>query len=212
MRIVVIGTGGLGRETMEVLKRTKRRSDILGFLDDNPLTHGTIVNGYPVLGGIDWMKNNRVGAVCGIGDNYTRRKATMKAINYGAEFSTLIHPNADIGDTVTMGCGTIITSGNTITCNISIGEHVFINLDCTIGHDTKLEDYVNFSPGAHISGNCTFKEGCHVYTGAVVLPGITVGRWAEVGAGAVVTKDIEDYGVAIGIPAKVIKHREYDDV
>ena len=140
MRIVVIGTGGLGRETMEVVKRTERVNDALGFLDDNPMTHGTSVNGYPVLGGVDWLKNNKIEVLCGIGDNHTRRKVTLKAISYGAEFTTVVHPNADIGDTVPIGLGTIVTSGNTITCNIKIKEHVFINLDCTIGHDSVLED------------------------------------------------------------------------
>jgi len=212
MKIVVIGTGGLGRETMEVVKKTKRRNDALGFLDDNPMTHGMSVNDYPVLGGVDWLKNNKVEVLCGIGDNHTRRKVTLRALNYGATFTKIVHPNADIGDFVTMGRGTIITSGNTITCNIRIDEHVFINLDCTIGHDCIFEDYVNLSPGAHISGNCYLKEGCHIYTGGVLLPGITIGRWAEVGAGAVVTKDVPDYAVVVGVPAKVIKYREYDDV
>lgn len=212
MRVVVIGTGGLGRETMEVVKKTKRMNDALGFLDDNTMIHGTMVNDYPVLGGVDWLKNNKAECLCGIGDNHTRRKVTLRALSYGGEFTKVVHPNADIGYNITTGRGTIITSGNTITCNIRIGEHVFINLDCTIGHDSVLEDYVNLSPGAHISGNCHLKEGCHIYTGGVLIPGITIGKWAEVGAGAVVLEDVPDYGVAVGVPAKVKKYREYDDV
>lgn len=210
MKIVVIGTGGLGRETMEVVKRT--RSDILGFIDDNELTHGTIVNGYPVLGGVEWFSRSTAQAVIGIGDNYSRRRVAIKAFQHGAFFTKAIHPQSTVGDSVRVGSGTVITSGNTVTCNIVLGKHNFLNLNATVGHDSVFEDYVNLCPGAHISGNCHLKEGCHIFTGAVILPGVTVGKWADVGAGAVVTKDVPDYAVVVGMPAKVIKYRSYDDV
>lgn len=112
MKIVVIGTGGLGRETMEVVKKT--RTDILGFIDDNKEKWGQVVNGFRVLGGVEYFKNHDVQAVCGIGDNYTRRKVAETSEGYGARFTTAVHPNADIGDTVRMGRGTVITSGNTV--------------------------------------------------------------------------------------------------
>lgn len=214
--VVVIGTGGLGRETMEVLKKSiHHKQKILGFIDDNPNSHGKTVNTYPVLGGCDWFKENiDVLAICGIGHNRTRMKVTKRVEAMGIPFATAIHPNADIGYSVKTGKGTVITSGNTITCNIDIGDHVFINLDCTIGHDSILENYVNLSPGTHISGNCTLREGCHIYTGAVLFPGVTIGKWAEIGAGAVVREDVEDYAIAVapGVLAKVIKYRKYSDV
>lgn len=43
--------------------------------------------------------------------------------------------------------------------------------------------------------------------GAIVLPGITIGNGAVVGAGAVVTKDVPDFAIVVGVPAKVIKYR-----
>ncbi len=42
----------------------------------------------------------------------------------------------------------------------------------------------------------------------VVLPGVTIGKGAVVGAGGVVTEDIPDYSIAVGVPAKVIARRE----
>ena len=47
-----------------------------------------------------------------------------------------------------------------------------------------------------------------VGTNATVLPRLNIGKWATVGAGAVVTKDIPDYAVAVGNPARVIKTNE----
>ena len=213
--VVVIGTGGLGREVLEVLKKSlHHKQKILGFIDDNQELHGVMVNDYPVLGGCEWFKDNpETLAVCGIGDNRTRMKVTKRVEDMGIEFTNAVHPNADIGDVVKIGKGVVITSGVTITCNIDIGNHVYLNLDCTVGHDCILEDYVNICPGVHLSGNCTLQKGCHIYTGAILFPGVTIGKWAEIGAGAVVREDVEDYAVAVasGVLAKTIKYREYDD-
>jgi acetyltransferase-like isoleucine patch superfamily enzyme len=51
----------------------------------------------------------------------------------------------------------------------------------------------------------TLKDGCYIGTGAIILPGITIGKMAVVGAGAVVTKDVEDRTVVGGIPARVLR-------
>lgn len=205
--IVVIGAGGLGRETLEVLKSNPcHEQNLLGFIDDNEKLHGKTINGYPVLGGCEWLEDQDVLVVCGIGNNYTRKRVIEKLAK-DTQFVNALHQNTEIGDTVTFGEGNVVTSNCTLTCNIKIGNHVFINLHTTIGHDSILEDYVNLAPGVHISGNVTLKEGCYIYTGAVILPGVTIGRWAEIGAGSVVLKDIPDYAVAVGIPAIVKKYR-----
>lgn len=49
------------------------------------------------------------------------------------------------------------------------------------------------------------KDGAHLGIGCIVMPGVTIGKGAVVGAGAVVVKDVPDYCVAVGVPAKVIK-------
>ncbi len=48
-------------------------------------------------------------------------------------------------------------------------------------------------------------DGAHIGIGAIILPGVTIGKGAIIGAGSVVTKDIPDYSIAVGMPAKVIK-------
>ena len=49
------------------------------------------------------------------------------------------------------------------------------------------------------------KKGAWIGAGASILPGVTIGEYAIVGAGAIVTKDVGDYEVAVGVPAKVVK-------
>ena len=56
-------------------------------------------------------------------------------------------------------------------------------------------------------GEVRIGEGCWIGIGAVILPGVTIGRNAVVAANAVVTQDVPDFVVAGGIPAKVLKDR-----
>jgi UDP-perosamine 4-acetyltransferase len=59
-----------------------------------------------------------------------------------------------------------------------------------------------------LGGNVVVGEGAFLGVGTMVIPGIRIGRWSVVGAGAVVTKDLPDDCTAVGVPARVIKTRE----
>ena len=54
-------------------------------------------------------------------------------------------------------------------------------------------------------GRVTIKKNAWIGMNVTICPGVTIGEYAVVGAGAVVTKDVPDYGVAVRTPAKVIK-------
>jgi sugar O-acyltransferase (sialic acid O-acetyltransferase NeuD family) len=103
---------------------------------------------------------------------------------------------------VELGCGNIICAGTIITVNIKIGNHVIINLDCTVGHDTVINDYVTCAPSVNISGQVEIEEGCDIGTNAAIIQGKKIGKWSIIGAGAVVSRDIPPGCTAVGVPAK----------
>ncbi len=98
--------------------------------------------------------------------------------------------------------GCILTAGARVTTNITLGRHTQLHVNCTIGHDSVLDDFVSVYPGATVSGNVHLAEGVTIGTGANVLPGVTVGAGAFVGAGAVVTADVEPGVTVVGVPAR----------
>ena len=55
---------------------------------------------------------------------------------------------------------------------LRIGRFVVLNLDLTVGHESRIDDYVTISPGVHISGRVHVGEGCDLGTGANVVPGV----------------------------------------
>jgi sugar O-acyltransferase (sialic acid O-acetyltransferase NeuD family) len=210
-KVVIIGTGGFGREVLDVLEAVNQVSptyEIMGFITEPGFQEaGDLINDTPVLGYYDWLESHRheVKAICGVGSPPTRKRLIEKAVSIGVEFFSVVHPSAILTRWVTMGSGTIITAGCILTNQITLGNHVHVNLDCTIGHDAILEDYVTVSPGVHVSGNVTLKTGSFIGTGANLIEGKTVGEWSVIGAGSVVVKDIPQNVTAVGIPASPIK-------
>ena len=80
-----------------------------------------------------------------------------------------------------------------------------INLDCTIGHDADIEDFVTIYPSVNVSGNVLVGQCTELGTGMQIIQGKTITANSIVGAGAVVVKNIEEPGTYVGSPAKKIK-------
>lgn len=215
-KVVIIGAGGLAREVYWVccdISKSGRDIEVLGFIDENPAKSGGKLCGIPILGdfeGFQKANKNELKVVCAVGSTKAKKSMVVKAEQIGLSFCTVIHPTVQLSEYVEIGVGTVITAGCILTTQIKIGNHVYLNLDTTVGHDTIIEDFANVAPGCHISGNVTLREGADLGTGAVVLQGITIGKWSTIGAGAVVIGNIPDNAVAVGVPAKVIKYEEHD--
>ena len=91
-----------------------------------------------------------------------------------------------------------------IQANTVIGNHVLINTGITIDHDNVIGDFVHIAPGSFLCGHVEVGEGSLRGVGVTVRPGIKVGRWCTVGAGAVVTANLPDYCTAVGVPATMV--------
>lgn len=102
-----------------------------------------------------------------------------------------------------------------------IGRKVLFSyqgLGTVIHREAVIEDSVIVSTGVTIGGRGgrvgapVIREGALIGTGAKVLGPIQVGRWASVGANAVVLHDVPDYAVVVGVPARVIRINKPEDI
>jgi sugar O-acyltransferase (sialic acid O-acetyltransferase NeuD family) len=208
--IAIFGASGFARETHQIIRDINRKRKVWnfrGFVDDNPQTHGSSIHGFPVLGGLEWLAvNPGVAVVVAIGNTRAKRAVVKRVSGLGGTpFATLIHPLAWLGSDIELGEGSIICAGVRITCDIHIGKHVILNLDCTVGHDSVIDDYVTIAPAVNISGAVRLAQGVDVGTNATVIQGIAIGAWSVIGAGASVVRDIPSLVTAVGVPAVKIK-------
>ncbi len=136
-------------------------------------------------------------------------------VRIGKNFKTghhvLIREDTVIGDNVSIGTNSIIEGKTSIGNNVNIQSNVFIPINTTI------EDFVFIAPNVVLTndkyppfrkGNtlrgATLRRGVSVGANAIILPDVEIGEGSMVAAGAIVTKDVGDWKLAIGCPAKII--------
>ena len=210
--LIIIGASGFGREVAWLVERINKKEptwNMVGFLDDNSEIQNMTINGYTVLGKTsDIDKYQGAYFVCAVGSSKTRKKIieNIEKISPNVKYATLIDPSVEKSEFVNIGEGTIICAHTILTVNIEIGSHVIINLDCTVGHDAVLKDFVTLYPSVNLSGATAIGYCSELGTGMQIIQGKTVGDNSIIGAGAVVVKDIPDNCTAVGSPAKPIKY------
>lgn len=207
--IVIIGAGGVGRETaliIEDINEVNQQWNLIGFVDDGK-EENEIINGYKVLGKLQYLKDysKEVYVVCAIA-NYNVKKMIVEQLkeNKNIKFATLIHPSTKLNSTVFIGEGCIVYQNVIITANITIGDHVIISPKAGIGHDSVIENYCSLLWNVNISGNVRLNEGVLVGSGATIIQGLSVGEGSTVGAGAVVIRDIQSNITAVGNPTRIV--------
>ncbi len=210
--LVIFGTGGLGRESLEIAEAMNDRApqwNILGFLDDVATQHGTEIHGYPVLGDGTWLADRRAEVIVCVGQSPARRRVVFNLQErYRARFATLVHPASVVARRSVVGAGSVVFPGVVIGTQSRIGEHVLVSRNASVGHDIEIEDFANIFPAACVSGHSHVGEGSELGSNVTIIPKVSVGAWTVVGAGAVVVRDLPANVTAVGIPAKAARQRE----
>lgn len=212
-KLGIFGTSGFAREVADI-------ADLLGYktflIAKDKLDTYDSKTFWPVITENELEKEEKKSNIqyaLGIGENKLRDKIVSR---YSGEldFVNLIHPSATFGklqyEEIQKKKGVVVCAGVRFTNNIVVGDYSIFNLNSTVGHDVIVEEFVNISPGALISGNVWIKRGCWIGTGAVINQGknekkLEIGSSTVIGSGSVVTKDCDEYSVYVGAPARRIK-------
>lgn len=140
----------------------------------------------------------------------------------------VFHPeNIDLGNNIYIGHNTILKAY--YKNKLEIGDNTWIGQSCffhsaggiTIGKNVGIGPSVKILTSVHseegistpiLFSSLEFKEvsigdDSDIGIGSIILPGVKVGRGVQIGAGSVVTKDVDDYTVVAGVPAKVLRKR-----
>ena len=213
--MLIVGAKGFAKEVLEALVIENKYSNNLFFYDDvNDDVSGYLYNRYKIFKSLDEVKESlgdKFEFNIGIGNPFLRKILIEKFESVGGMLTSIISDSAKIGSFENqIGVGANIMAGTIITNSVSIGKAPLINLNCTIGHDCTIGDFIEISPGTNISGFCKIGDFVTIGTNATILPNIKIGSNVVVGAGSIVTKDVPDNCLVVGVPAKVIKYIEID--
>jgi sugar O-acyltransferase (sialic acid O-acetyltransferase NeuD family) len=207
--LILIGASGLAREAAEAVRAVNAAQPtwtLLGYLDDDPAKHGTVISGLPVLGGVEDLRrypDAKVALCTGRPDNYVSRSQLASRLALDDDrYATVVHPSASIGSTCSVGPGCVLLAHVALTADVIVDRHVAIMPQVVLTHDVWIGEFATLASGACVGGSCRIERGAYVGSGACVREGITVGERAMVGMGAVVTRDVPPERLWVGSPAR----------
>lgn len=207
-KLGIFGASGFSREVLDIAIDANDHSEIV-FIDNEPKVKELFDFIVSDESQVDRLAINEFVFIIGVGDNKVRKAIYNKFKDI--KYCNLIHLSATFGyrqkENFESGIGNIVAAGVRMTNNITIGNFCVFNLNSTIGHDCIIEDFVNFAPGVNVSGNVHICEGAYIGTNSSIIQGtdskkIRIGRYSIVGANAVVVKDVPDFAVVKGVPAR----------
>jgi len=208
--MLIVGAKGFAIEVLQIFYQLGQLENLFFFDNVTMDLPDKLYGQFKILKDIEqahdlFMKTDNK-FVLGLGGPQIRSDMAQKFTALGGKLTTLISPKAEVGCYNTfIGTGSTLMTGVVITSNVEVQEGCLVNLNCTIGHNTLIGKFAELSPGVHVSGNCQVGDFCSLGTGCVILPKVRIGNGAVVGAGAVVTKNISDDQIVVGVPAKSIK-------
>ncbi|MBU0744083.1 MAG: N-acetyltransferase [Gammaproteobacteria bacterium] len=152
-------------------------------------------------------------------------------MNYIKHETAIIDPGAEIGDDSRVWHWAHVCAGAKIGSRCSLGQNVFVGNKVVIGNNVKIQNNVSvydnvtldddvfcgpsmvftnvYNPRSAVSRkdqyrNTLVKQGATLGANCTIVCGVTVGQYAFIGAGAVVNRDVPDYALMAGVPAKQI--------
>lgn len=133
-----------------------------------------------------------------IGDNSIRKQVIGLFEKFQLNQFVAIDPKASVSKTSFIKPSTYIGKNVMVNAQTKIGKGVILNTSCIIEHECQLSDYVHIAPGAVLCGNVSVGEDSFVGANSVVRQNIMIRERIVIGAGSVVTSDINESGVWVG--------------
>lgn len=216
MILFVYCAGGLGKEVVDLAEEINREKHCfkkIQFVDDvyeeKEFYHHSVLRFEEIC---KIAKEEKVEVAIANGEPDVRKTLFEKCKKAGLKLATLVHPQAMLSGTATLGEGVIIKGASSISSDVVIGDNVYIQPHATVGHDSVVLEHSVISCFVSVPGKCRIASCVYLGTGAVLKDGISVGAYAIVGIGSVVFRNVRAKKIVVGNPARRVGDNEQKSV
>lgn len=206
--VVVLGAGGTAADILEFLGTDSGSTGLscVAVLDDDSALHGSTIAGATVEGPLSemhrWPDAMMIDAL-GSPGSFRRRPDIMAGLDVSPErFATVIHPQATVSPSATVGAGSLIYPYTMIGPGVTVGEHTIVLSHSVINHDGCIGAFGILASHVALGGRVRVGHCCYVGMGASVIQDCTLGDQVLVGMGSVVVDDVPAGLTVAGNPAR----------
>jgi len=201
-QVALIGVGGLFLDIYEELE--SQGFEIIGYIDKERNLNIDL----PYLGDDDCdleTSVKKVITVGGIGKQISLRTRLFNV--HKGNIINLFFNKAHISRYCKYGndSGVLVFHCSIVRSRVVLGENIFLNAFCNIGHDTEIGDNAVMSNGVLIGGNVKIGRDCFIGQRANIFQGVTIGNDCLIGANALVTKNVPDNSFVINRDERILK-------
>ncbi|WP_067700926.1 NeuD/PglB/VioB family sugar acetyltransferase [Erwinia sp. ErVv1] len=208
MKLAIYGAGGLGREVLVLAQRIQHaapRWDEMLFIDD--IAPNREVKGTAVIT-FEQALSQDIAVVIAVGEPEARARLAEKVLRQGIPLATLIHPDVVLTDCSRIGAGCVLSAGVFISCDVVLGQNVYLQPYSSVGHDCQVGNHSVLSTYVTMGGNCLIGERVFIGMSAVIQQRVTVGKDVIIGMGAAVFNSVQEGVIALGNPARVMRKND----
>ncbi|NQW48389.1 MAG: hypothetical protein HQ464_11575 [Planctomycetes bacterium] len=182
---------------------------IAGFLSDDPGRLDGFAIGAGILSAVgDYRREAGDYLLLAIGVPDARRRVAECLLSCGSKFLTLVHPDARVAATATIGEGSIICPYAMVSDSAAVGRCVLANYFASFGHDSAAGDYAVLSPYASLGGGARIEDEVFLGLHASVGPGKHLGVRTKVSANSCALVDAPSDSLVFGVPGHIVRRIE----
>jgi sugar O-acyltransferase (sialic acid O-acetyltransferase NeuD family) len=205
-----------GASQAKVLRDSFKTLDysLVAIFDDNKAICSPFKD-VPYLGGREefqeWVKSisdpEEIAFLVAIGAHHGRIRVMIQSYlaSFGLKPLIITHKTAYVADDASIGLGSQVLANAVVNTEAKLGIGCIVNTNAIVDHECRLGKGVHIGPGATLAGRVVVENYVTIYTNATVITDICIGEGSIVGAGAVVTRNVEPYTIVVGNPAKYLK-------
>ncbi|MEG1931463.1 MAG: NeuD/PglB/VioB family sugar acetyltransferase [Anaerovorax sp.] len=212
MILGIYGASGLGREILENVQMQPNfisRWEQVFFIDDiqpdRKLCNYCVLSFEQICA---LYSSAQIEFIIAVGEPFLREKLYHKVKSFGYSLTTLVHPSAILTNSTILKEGVIVNAFSFVSCDVFLDCNALIQNHVSIGHDTKIGSHCVISAGDMIGGHSYVGSRTYISMGISIKDRISIGSDSILGLGSVVTQNIPDNVIAMGNPARGLKHND----